>query len=405
MKQVMHSCNLCGGTDLLPLIDFGNHPVAKHYLDGRQDTQPTWPVKLFFCESCGLTQLVDACPPEVLYENYVTLSSWKFQPHVQHEIDVIKSLPGLNSGSKVIEIGSNDGMFLYQMAQNGFKNALGIEPAKDAYDLSVAKGINTLQAFLVPELAGTIKEQHGEFDLLVSRQNLEHINDLQGVAKSIQTLLKPNGYVLIEVPNFSCNLRCKDYSLWEEHVNYFTVDTLRYFLALADVEIAHEEIILFSGEGIFVVGRKVGNVPRSLDYVTALHRKNVEYVSQWPVFCHAISEFLLLQKRSGKKIAVYGAGARVFCLINFAGIASCIDLIVDDQPEKQNKFMPGGRLPIMPGDALYSQGVDICLLGVNTENEDKVIAKHAKWVQNGGTFWAVLPPSERLLPVWPANNG
>ena len=206
--------------------------------------------------------------------------------------------------------------------------------------------------------------------------------------------------MLIEVPNYACNLRCRDYGLWEEHVNYFTLDTLRYFLGLAGVELVHEEVILFSGEGIFVIGRKVANISSSLGYVDELRRQNVEYAAHWPLFRRALGEFLSSQKTAGKKIAVYGAGSRAFCLINFANIAGSIDLIVDDQMEKQNKFMPGGRLPIVPSDALYSRAIDICLLAVNTENEDKVIQKHAEWVQKGGTFWSILPPSDRLLPVW-----
>ena len=89
MSQTMHKCNLCGSSELIPLIDFGSHPVVKHYLCDCSEVQPTWPVKLYFCEYCGLTQLVDSCPPDVLYDNYVTMSSWKFQPHVQHEINEI----------------------------------------------------------------------------------------------------------------------------------------------------------------------------------------------------------------------------------------------------------------------------------------------------------------------------
>lgn len=399
----MHKCNLCGSSELIPLIDFGKHPVAKHYLRDRSEVQPTWPVRLYFCEHCGLTQLADSCPPDVLYKNYVTLSSWKFQPHVQHEIDAIKSLSSINSDSKIIEIGSNDGMFLCQMSQSGFINTLGVEPAKDAYDLSVAKGINTLQAFLSPEVASMIKEQQGEFDLLVSRQNLEHISDLQGVARSIQALVKPNGYVLIEVPDLACFFRWHDYSVWEEHVNYFTIDTLRYFLQMCGVELVHQETILFSSESVFVIGRKVGDASCHLDYVPALRSQNLEYAARWPVFRSAIREYLASQKKANKKIAVYGAGARIIGLINFADIASSIDLIVDDQVEKQNKFTPGGKIPIVPSDALYSQDIDICLLAVNTENEDKIISKHAKWVRNAGKFWSVLPPSDRLLPIWQRN--
>ena len=128
----MNLCNLCCSSELKLLIDFGLQPVAKHYLLNRTDAQPTWPVELYFCESCGLTQLANACPPELLYDNYVTLSAWKPQPHAQHEIDIIKKLPALDVDAKIIEIGSNDGEFLIKLAENGFRNSLGVEPAKDA---------------------------------------------------------------------------------------------------------------------------------------------------------------------------------------------------------------------------------------------------------------------------------
>jgi len=382
------------------LIHFGNHPVVKNYLVNVNDEPSSWPIHLYFCESCGLTQLVDSCPPEVLYENYVTLSDWKNQPHVQHEIDFIKNLPGISADAKIIEIGSNDGVFLKKLLENGFRDTLGIEPTRDAYDASIAKGLNTIQAFLNPDLAKKVVAERGKFDLFLSRQNLEHISDLKGIIESINVLIKPGGYVVIEVPNHECNLQGFDYALWEEHVNYFTVDTLRYLLSQAEVEIIHEENILFSGEALLVVGKKVGNVTCSVNYLPELRKQNVTYAEQWPKFRQAIRDFLFAKKSIGRKIAVYGAGVRTLCWINFTGIAAYIDIIVDDQVEKQNKFMPGGKIPILPSSALYQKGIDIVLLAVNTENEEKVINKHKNWVSNGGQFWSILPPSDRLLPVW-----
>lgn len=397
-------CNLCGARELTELIDFGSHPVSKHYLTQPSEERQTWPVRLYFCKACGLTQLKDSCPPEVLYANYVTLSSWKFQPHVSHQIGVIKALDGITQNSKIIEIGCNDGEFLHQLAVNGFTSALGVEPAEDAYKLAVAKGVNVIREFLTPPLAADIARKDGKFDLFISRQNLEHMSDLRGVAESINALVRSGGYVLIEVPNFNCNLRCDDYSLWEEHVNYFTLETLRVFLAMAGVEIIHDEEFLFSGEGIFIIGRKSGSVASAHDYMSALREENLEYAAKWPTFRHEINAYLEGIKMQGKKIAVYGAGSRVFCLINFTGIAKHIDIIVDDQKEKQNSFMPGGRLPVLPSDALYEQDIAVCLLAVNTENEEKVLKRHARYIEEGGQFWSVLPPSDRLLPIWPSND-
>lgn len=361
---------------------------------------PTWPVRLHFCESCGLTQLVDSCPPEVLYANYVTLSSWKPQPHAVHEIEMLSRLGALGPNTRVVEIGSNDGGFMVQLTEAGCTDIVGVEPSQDAYDLALAKGLTVVKEFLSPALARSMVADGGQFDLFVSRQNLEHIADLRVVAESMEVLLKPGGWVLIELPNFGCNLDWTDYSLWEEHVNYFTTDTLRDYLSLAGIEIVHQEIILFSGEGIVVIGRKTGNAPRSREYLPALRERNVAYAARWPAFRDAIARELGAIRASGKRIAVYGAGSRAFCLINFAGLASFMDIIVDDQTEKQGRFMPQGRLPIMSSDALYENDIGVCLLTVNAENEGKVIAKNARWVEAGGQFWSVFPPSDNLLPIW-----
>ena len=54
----------------------------------------------------------------------------------------------------------------------------------------------------------------------------------------------------------------------------------------------------------------------------------------------------------------------------------------------------------MASEALYAREIDLCLLCVNAENEEKVISKHESWSEKGGQFWSVFPPSGRLLPVW-----
>ena len=396
----MNECQLCGETHLLPLIDFGKHPITKYFLARPSEQSPVWPVKLFFCESCGLTQLVDACPPEVIYDDYVTLSAWKFQPQVQYEIDLTRKLTRLGPKANIVEIGCNDALFLEELKSVGYTKLVGIEPSDNAHALAVGKGFNVINEFLSPELSSKLVARHGEFDLLISRQNFEHISNLRGVIQSLDILLKPDGYVLIELPNFEMNLRCSDYSLWEEHVNYFTVDTLRFMLAQANIEVIHEEIFLFSGEGIFVVGKRVEKITPSLSYLPSLKKRNQEYATNWPAYKSALHKYLSAQVMAGKKIAFYGAGARAFCLINFADIAEHIEFILDDQIEKQGKFMPGGKIPIVPSDKLNSAHIDICLLTVNTENEDKVINKHENWVSNGGQFWSIFPPSDRLLPIW-----
>lgn len=393
------ACNICRSERLTLLIDFGDHPVSKHYLDTSEATPPVWPVRLYFCEDCGLTQLQNSCPPEVLYDNYVTLSSWKPQPHARVQIEKIVQSRELTPDSKIIEIGCNDGGFLQDLASAGYSRAVGVEPSRDAYEGARRKGLEVIPEFLTPSLARSIVAERGQFDLLISRQNLEHMADLAGVLECLDVLVRPGGIVLVELPNFACNLRWPDYSLWEEHVNYFTSDTLKHYLSRAGIEVYDEEVIRYSGEGLVVFGRRSGIARTSLDYLPGLRKANAEYAAAWPGFKARMQAYLAAERERGKRIAVYGAGSRAFCLLNFAGLNPYVDVIVDDQAEKQNHFMPGGRLPIAASKALYDRQIDLCLLGVNAENEQKVIAKHEAWTKKG-EFWSVFPPSERLLPVW-----
>src|SRR5258708_17883021 len=160
----------------------------------------------------------------MFYTNYNVLSSWKNQPHVPLLANLIDSLPGVHKGMRVLEVGSNDGIFLEELRRHGYQNLLGIEPAMDVQQAASNKGFETLGTYFNPTSAAKIADQRGMFDLFIARQVLEHISDLTAFRDAMALILAPNAYVVIEVPHFSHNLRCTDYNIWEEHVNYFTLD-------------------------------------------------------------------------------------------------------------------------------------------------------------------------------------
>jgi 2-polyprenyl-3-methyl-5-hydroxy-6-metoxy-1,4-benzoquinol methylase len=398
--EKFYTCNLCCSSDLLELVHFGDYPIMKHYLKDKDQIQPVFPMNLQVCKSCGLTQLVDSCPPELLYDNYVTLSSWKSQPQIQDEINLLMSLDGMSKDSKIFEIGCNDGVFFDKFAESGFTNFMGIEPTKDSFNIARSKGYNVINDYLNVETAQSIRGQYGTFDLLMARHVLEHISDLPNMIKSIDLLLSDNGYILIEVPNFERCLESYNYALWEEHVNYFTFSTMKHYLSQIGINIVHEDSIVFSGEAILVIGRKTNNIKPNLTYLDSLIAANLNYAQQWPIFKSIVQGYFKAEKEKGKKIAVYGAGSSTFCLLSFLEVADYIDLVLDDQKEKQNLFSPWSKLPIVSGEALYEANIVICFLAVNVENESKVILKHHKWVSDGGLFWSLIPPSRLLPPFW-----
>jgi len=397
----MHICNLCGSNNLLPLINFGSHPITHHFLKVRHQDEYTHGVDLQFCEECGLTQIVDPVAPEKFYTQLFALSSWKNQPHIQHEITLIKNLPEISTDSRIVEIASNDGTFCRALLDAGYHRCIGIEPAHDAQSIARERGIETIGAYFNVETAKKFVELYGQANLVIARQVLEHIPDLREVQRALKIILAPKGHLLLEVPDFTCNLRTFDYSIWEEHVNQFTIETLKFFTDGIGLKINHIETIVFSGQGIILMGTRTSE-PVELDktYLPDLRKSNICYKEMWPLFRKGIIAYLHENKKKRGKTAIYGAGGRACALVNYAGLGPYIECFVDDQLEKQGLFMPGSHLPILPSSKLYSEGISLCLLGVNTENENRVLKKHKKWSEDGGEFFSIFPPSELLPHFW-----
>ncbi len=403
----MDNCRLCGSSQMVELLDFGSHPIAHWYSTSLSAKEYVHPVVLTFCELCGQMQIDDPISPEVLYKNYICFSSWKFQPHIPHIVDLIDKFFSLKKDALILEVGSNDGRFLEILKESGYKNVVGIEPTQDASALSQEKGLDTIHGFFNRPLAKEFVSKRGKCDALISRQVLEHIKDLQEFGDALQLVLAPGAYILIEVPNFMANLENLDYTIWEEHVNYFTLDTLKYFLSKAGVKVIHHETFVFSGDNVVILGQYSGKpLPvSSSNYLAILRKKAFKYKDAWPKFKESMRAYLAEQKKKFGKIAFYGAGARSCSFINFLGLKSHIDYILDDQLEKQNKYLPGSGLVISPGSILEEQNIRFCMLGVNSECEDKLISKHPEFVRKGGEFISVLPPSHRVPDLWRQMQG
>ncbi|HJJ42272.1 MAG TPA: class I SAM-dependent methyltransferase [Methanocorpusculum sp.] len=394
-------CHLCGSINLSPLINFGSHSIGHHYLKKPDSDEERYPIEFYYCKTCGLSQIVNPIPPDKLYTNYFALSSYKNQPHIPHEVELIKEFTDVTRESFIIEIASNDGIFCKAMLDEGYYNIIGVEPAQDAYLAAKSKGIHTIHSYFNMDCAKRIVEKYGHAKLIIARQVLEHISNLQEFQEAIKYLIAPNGYLFLDVPDFQSNLETYDYSLWEEHVNQFTIDTLKLFSETIGCKTIYTENYTFSGRCILLISKMVSKTDSYyMGYLPKLIDDTLNYKDKWLYFKQLLSKYLENEVDNNKKIAIYGAGGRVGSLINYTGIAKYISCIVDDLPEKQGLFMPESQLPIYPSNFLYSDSIDICLLAVNTENEEAVIQKHKRFIDDGGKFYSILPPSNRLLPVW-----
>lgn len=390
------SCRLCKSRDLELMIDFGRRPIAHRLLTSAEAPEDTYPMALHFCRACGLIQVLDPIDPEILYTDYnYNFSAWKPEPHLGDELDAIMARgPFANA----VEIGCNDGTFLAALRDRGVATCVGIEPNPVSGAIARERGLAVHRTMVNPVVTDDILRAHGAFDLVVSRQVIEHVPDLDNFFTCIDRLLAPGGALFLDMPDFEPSLLVGDCSaVWEEHVSYFTEPVLRRLLRRHGFTFSELRKYDFSSGCLAVLARRVdanadGNDGENGESVVGLAAAYGDAVRR---FESRLRRRLSADRQRGAEVVLYGVGVRGCCTVNGLDLAGLIDYAIDDQPERQGKFMPGCRLPIRSSTALAEgRGPMICLLAVNNENEDKVTAKVLDAVDRPVTFLTLCSPKD-----------
>ncbi len=100
-------------------------------------------------------------------------------------------------------------------------------------------------------------------------------------------------------------------------------------------------------------------------------------------------------RQDGKRIAIFGAGHLAAKFINFYELDDLVECVIDDHENKREMLMPGSRVPIRGAAAL--KDIDICLLSLNPESEQKVVAKHQDFRDSGGQFMSIFALSSNSI--------
>jgi len=398
------TCRGCRASSIDLTLNFGSWPIVHHLMKSPQDLRDSYEFAVGVCDNCGLLQLTNPIAPEILYQDYFTLSSWKNQPHVERLIWLISQLSGAEVSSQILEIGCNDGSFFEKLQKAGYTKLYGIEPTRDACSVARNAGFEVEHGFFGLTRAQEIREQKEDIGLLICRQVLEHVADLPDFLSGMNHVLPTGAPVLLEVPDSATNIYGLDYGFWEEHVNYFTEFTLKNLLSAFGFRVAFTEKVVFSGNTIIVLAfkeRSCGdgefeNPPRR----NALEIDQAKRMGDlWPEFRRNFRLFVERQLIAEKKLGIYGCGARSSTLVNFLGLGDLATCFIDDQEEKQGFFVPGSRLEIRASNFIEDYHIQYLLLGANAENEDRVIGKSG-FSQRGIDWSSMLAPSRYLPDFW-----
>lgn len=404
----MEVCRSCGTRLHLPFLDLGNSPLSNAYLQEKyiHQAETYYPLEIYYCPHCHLVQLDEfEMPAHIFSSDYAYFSSYSssWLTHCKSYVDLVVERFGLHNKSLVLEIASNDG-YLLQYFKEYHIPVKGVEPAKNAADNAIAKGIPTDITFFNTGYAKDIVSRNCPADLIIGNNVLAHNPNLNDFAEGLRIALKPHGVITMEFPHILQLINNNQFdTIYQEHYSYFSLHAVQYLFSTHHLEIFDVDELPTHGGSLRIYVKHKGDKTNKISSRVAelldrekksglldpatyeQFRKNVEATKR------ALLDCLISIKNEGKTVVGYGAPAKGNTLLNYCGIRTdFLDYTVDANPHKQNLFLPGTHIPIKhPNQIMIDKPDYILILPWNIKEEimEQLSTIH-KW---GGKFIIPIP--------------
>jgi SAM-dependent methyltransferase len=409
------ACHSCAASLRHTLLDLGEQPLANAYLTQEEleaGGECRYPLHARICSECLLVQAEQVVSPGELFSDYPYFSSYS-DSWVAHCADFARAVSerlGLGPDSMVLEVASNDGYLLGNFVAAGIQ-VLGIEPAANVARVAVATGVPTEVAFFGRECAGDLVARGHGADLVIANNVLAHVPDLDDFVGGLASVLKPTGVLTIEVPHVLRMIERIEFdTIYHEHLSYFSLLAASDVLERRGLRIFDVEELPTHGGSLRIWATRpnaaeaspaTAAVDQVLDAERAAGLHTVEgykaFAPRVESLLAELKSFLQDAKAKGEGVAAYGAAAKGNTLLNAASVTTDqIGYVVDRNPYKQGRFLPGSHLPILEPDHVRRDKPDYLLL-LPWNLRDEITAQMAD-VREWGCRFVVPVPRVELVP-------
>jgi SAM-dependent methyltransferase len=407
-------CRSCRAKLDTPFLDLGCHPPSNAFImESELNHERRFPLRVRCCPACRLVQADDVVSAEQIFNaDYAYFSSFStsWLAHAQRFATAAISRFGLDAGSRVIEVGSNDGYLLQYFAESGVQ-VLGVDPSDSAAAAARAHGIPTLTAFFGAQLGQRLRDEGRTADLMFGANVIAHVPDLNDFLAGFAPVLKPGGTVCFEFPHLLRLLEGIQFdTIYHEHFSYLSLTATEAALARHDLVVYDLEELPTHGGSLRLYCAGLSSAPPISDAVKAVHlaerQSRVTEAATLQRFAERVSEvkagflaFMATARERGQRVVAYGAAAKGNTFLNTCGVTDRDILCVFDRnPHKQGRLMPGSHIPVRPPEELAALRPDyVVVLPWNLIDEvQQQLSFIAEW---GGRLVSAIPEIRIIDPA------
>lgn len=372
-------CRHCSAELTHTFLDLGFAPPSNAYLTKDNLTNPEiyYPLKVMVCNECWLVQTEDYAQADELFNSeyaYFSSTSTGWLDHAKRYAEKMVQELNLSENSLVIEVASNDGYLLKNFVQRNIP-CIGIEPTYSTAKAAEKLGIPVLQEFFGEVLGRKLAKENRQADLIAGNNVYAHVPDINDFTNGLKAALKPTGTITLEFPHLMRLIEFNQFdTIYHEHFSYLSLYTVVQIFKEAGLRIWNVEQLPTHGGSLRIYGCHAADVRQTFPAVKALLEeervRGLQNISVYEAFQQKADnikndfiEFLIAQKKSGKKVAAYGAAAKGNTLLNYAGVKSdLLPFVCDAAKAKQEKYMPGSHIPIFPPKKLLNFDPDYVII-------------------------------------------
>lgn len=359
-------CEVCGGSQLLPVLDLGRHPLCDDLVKVDESRQcREYPINIDFCPTCATAHQRFQVPKENLFPD-------DYHYRSRFTADVLSGMRSLVSScveqlgpltnKLVLDVGCNDGSLLDFFRDAGAKTA-GIEPTGAGRD-AAAKGHFVVQDYLSAETAAAIRDGAGTPDLITFTNVFAHIEDLSGVLSALKLLLGPQTTIVIENHYLGAVLDRHQFdTFYHEHPRTYSYHSFEFIAKSLGLDIVHVAFPARYGGNIRIT---LGHgSQRAKATATEVIAREQNFRRNFDQLAHDVELWKDRKAREIRQVvAEHGPirakafPGRAAILVKLLSLTENEIVAVHEKPGsiKIGHYVPGTRIPILSDDVLFALG-------------------------------------------------